>query len=462
MKKIEWVKMVSRRHSVFRADFLDGGTAIKVREMWGVNFGNQMFYSSPKLNAWFCDKKCIDELGKFILNKVKSDSKFIEEIALAQEKSCLNLVKVARKMAAGNLKKASNKQLALRLNKYVLAHYDFCGYFDVSNSIKDIGTQKIKDGLVKLLKEEGKIKLINEYIAELVKPAKQPLTNLEQADLARIVPGDKDALAKHARKYEWLSVYNPDQPALSLAYFEERLGDKLGSGTKNKQLKDLAISKELRGLIGLMKKYIYLHTFRAEMLSKSYFLIKPFLTEIALRWKTDLETVCVMTASEIVTDMKKNTLPDFEEIGRREKTYLHLMKNGVVNIYNGEKAKKLFLKELGSDKRRTVVKQIRGLVVSQGLVVGKVRLVIDKKELAHIKNGEILVTTMTSPDYVQAIKNSGAVVTDEGSLLCHAAIICREMGKPCVVGTKIATSVLKTGDLVKVDAYDGIVKIIKK
>jgi phosphoenolpyruvate synthase/pyruvate phosphate dikinase len=70
----------------------------------------------------------------------------------------------------------------------------------------------------------------------------------------------------------------------------------------------------------------------------------------------------------------------------------------------------------------------------------------------------ILVTNMTHPKDIMYVKKSSAVITDEGSILCHAAVACRELKKPCVVGTKIATKVLKDGDLVEVDAEKGIVK----
>ena len=69
-----------------------------------------------------------------------------------------------------------------------------------------------------------------------------------------------------------------------------------------------------------------------------------------------------------------------------------------------------------------------------------------------------MVAVMTFPNFVQAMERASAFVTDEGGILCHAAIIAREMRKPCITGTKIATKVLKDGDLVEVDADKGIVK----
>ncbi len=69
---------------------------------------------------------------------------------------------------------------------------------------------------------------------------------------------------------------------------------------------------------------------------------------------------------------------------------------------------------------------------------------------------------MTSPNFLQVLKAVNGIITDEGGITCHAAIISRELQTPCIIGTKIATKVLKDGDLVEVDAERGIVKILKK
>jgi pyruvate,water dikinase len=68
---------------------------------------------------------------------------------------------------------------------------------------------------------------------------------------------------------------------------------------------------------------------------------------------------------------------------------------------------------------------------------------------------------MTTPDFVPAMRKAVAIITDEGGITCHAAIVSRELGKPCIIGTKIATKALKDGDVVEVDADNGVVRIIK-
>jgi pyruvate,water dikinase len=110
----------------------------------------------------------------------------------------------------------------------------------------------------------------------------------------------------------------------------------------------------------------------------------------------------------------------------------------------------------------TDIKEFKGQAVSPGIAKGKVKIALLARDSHIIKKGEVLVCSMTSPDYVLAMKKASAIVTDEGGLLCHAAIVSRELGKPCIVGTKIATRVLKDGDLVEMDADKGVIKILKK
>lgn len=115
---------------------------------------------------------------------------------------------------------------------------------------------------------------------------------------------------------------------------------------------------------------------------------------------------------------------------------------------------------------------VKGLPASPGMAAGKCHVITDPKDIDTFKEGEVLVTTMTSPDWVPAMKKAVAIVTDAGGMTCHASIVSRELGIPCVVGTKSrsveATGVLKTGQDITIDArngiiYDGIVAdLVKK
>lgn len=114
-----------------------------------------------------------------------------------------------------------------------------------------------------------------------------------------------------------------------------------------------------------------------------------------------------------------------------------------------------------NDKAIKKTKQVTGRVAQQGVVKGYVRRLMGHKQINQMQKGEILVSPMTIPDFLPAMKKAAAFVTDEGGILCHAAIVARELKKPCIVGTEFATQVFKNGDYVEVDAIRGIVKIIE-
>ena len=100
---------------------------------------------------------------------------------------------------------------------------------------------------------------------------------------------------------------------------------------------------------------------------------------------------------------------------------------------------------------------LQGLAASSGRATGKVRVLDSPDQGDDLKDGEILVARMTSPDWVPTMRRAGALVTDEGGTTCHAAIVSRELGVPCVVGARTATTVLRTGELVTVDGSQGAV-----
>jgi len=99
----------------------------------------------------------------------------------------------------------------------------------------------------------------------------------------------------------------------------------------------------------------------------------------------------------------------------------------------------------------------KGLPVSPGIGTGKVKVILNVKDIDKVKEGDVLVTKMTTPDWVPAMKKAAAIVTDEGGYTCHAAIVSRELGVPCVVGTGNATEVLANVDTVTVDGGKGLV-----
>ena len=100
---------------------------------------------------------------------------------------------------------------------------------------------------------------------------------------------------------------------------------------------------------------------------------------------------------------------------------------------------------------------LKGLGASPGVAGGPVRIVSDEMNLEVVKKGDVMVPAMTSPDMVPAMTRAAAIVTDEGGMTCHAAIVARELGIPCIVGASHATELLKDGEKITVDGSMGVV-----
>jgi pyruvate,water dikinase len=100
---------------------------------------------------------------------------------------------------------------------------------------------------------------------------------------------------------------------------------------------------------------------------------------------------------------------------------------------------------------------VRGLAASTGSASGRVRVLMSPTEGAALQEGEVLVAPMTNPDWVPTIRRAAAVITDGGGMTCHAAIVTRELGVPCIVGARTATTVLHDGQVVTVDGAQGLV-----
>ncbi len=104
--------------------------------------------------------------------------------------------------------------------------------------------------------------------------------------------------------------------------------------------------------------------------------------------------------------------------------------------------------------------EIMGTPASKGIASGIARIVLGPSQFKNFKRGQILVSEMTRPDFLPIMKIAKAIITDEGGLTCHAAIVARELGIPCIVGTQKATSVIQDGQRIEVDANTGKVKLI--
>lgn len=152
----------------------------------------------------------------------------------------------------------------------------------------------------------------------------------------------------------------------------------------------------------------------------------------------------------------------FEAELRQREQFLIMVKDGKETILVSGTAGRKFAEEQGIPLKEEIEgSEIRGQSAYPGVVRGIARLIKNSGQADHINEGDILITYMTTPDFVPLLKKVGAIVTDEGGITCHAAIVARELKKPCVIGTKHAMSVIKDGDTIEVDANTGIIKVIE-
>jgi len=118
--------------------------------------------------------------------------------------------------------------------------------------------------------------------------------------------------------------------------------------------------------------------------------------------------------------------------------------------------RKLFIE---IDRHYKDIKEIQGITAFGGKVSGVARIIKKRADMLDFKQGEIIVSPMTDPSYLSIMKKAKAIITDEGGILCHAAIVARELKIPCIIATKISTRAIKTGDKLKIDATKAKIKV---
>lgn len=209
-------------------------------------------------------------------------------------------------------------------------------------------------------------------------------------------------------------------------------------GTKPEIHVPRPIPAPLRRLARTLQVLVYLRTFRTDVFYELMYCARPVFRSFAKRYGIPFNQLRYYTLHDLILGRPRNFSKTLTFIGVRGQLLQ-------------------FPRRLISDATIRH-EEVRGVVAFQGSVQGVARVVRSPDELGKVRAGDILVTPMTTPAFVLAMKRAGAFVTDEGGITCHAAIVAREMKKPCIIGTKIATQVLKDGDRVEVDATRGIVR----
>jgi phosphoenolpyruvate synthase/pyruvate phosphate dikinase len=196
-------------------------------------------------------------------------------------------------------------------------------------------------------------------------------------------------------------------------------------------------------------------------------LLLPLLHKIALFMEISFDDfIWSYNFTDLLSYLEKGKkLTEKEIIERKRISIIHYKNKKLLYLF-GDKADKYFKQRYQLNEIKN--QELKGMVANRGFVKARARIVLveDYEAFANasksFSDGDILVTTMTSPVMMTLAKRASAIVTDEGGITSHAAVISREFNIPCVVGTHDATRIIKNGDIVEVDANKGIVKIVNK
>lgn len=303
----------------------------------------------------------------------------------------------------------------------------------------------------------------------------------EKADLMELAVKNKldnADINRHYIKYSWINltllagelytvndIRNKIKQLSGNKEIEKELNNIRNGIGENQKLflslkKHYRFSKKFLKLVRLFQSATCFRTARLDWLNQACALMRPMLLEVAKRLGLTSEELIYCLPEEILNSLKRKKMTVAKkEIHRRMNKYLMVTLEGkypqLILGHEIDKIKKSLMHEFAE-------KEIRGTIAYPGIVRGIVKIVKDRTELSKVKENDVLVSKLTTPDFVPAMEMASAIVTDLGGITSHAAIVARELKKPCIIGTRNATQILKDGDLVEVDTNNGVVKILKK
>ncbi len=334
------------------------------------------------------------------------------------------------------------------------------------------------------LKRAGKENEFNRIFTTLSQPSEPSFVAEERMGLlkiAEIVQRNKNdptiptKLQEHARQFHWVTNNYLRTVALGESYFLERVQEILEKNPSNelariqKEIREITPKKQallselndsgISEIVGLIDLFATWQDDRkkANLIADHY--LDVLLQEFAKRGKLSLSETKWLLPKELPALLKGKKFT--KQIKERQRHTAILWTPKGYRMWVGEKAKQV-QKSILKPKENVILDEIRGQCASMGKVVGRVKVIRSAEELERLNDGEVLVTSMTRPEFVAGMKKAAAIVTDEGGITSHAAIVSRELGVPCIIGTKIATKILKDGDLVEVNANHGVVKKIQE
>ena len=450
--------------------------APQVREhfVFWKNGQSHTYFSEKSIARWKEEGKKFGEKGYL--------RKFLNETASIRQEFGEFIKKIENK----DIGTVSNRELLEDFNEYYLKLQRIQALYMAS---QPEGVDFVNTKLSELLRKELQKEDIEEEHKIITSSSKLDLIQQERVDFSRIKEKDNEsevAIKKHAKKYPCF-FFNTYKWESILLYLQQRKKQMTTEESKKEieniyaQKKNMEKKKQelLFTLSNDVKEYatilMELGHDRLELKncwSGAELLALDLFQEIQKRIGLSLEDFfATYTEEDIESALLTGKKLSEEEIRKRKQAMLYKINNGTVTFKSGEEAEKE-IKQLLGTQDFSEQSEVKGMVANSGIISGRVRIVliedIEKfqKALNEFEEGEILITTMTSPNMVPLIKKAAGIITNEGGICSHAAIIAREVTtprkKPCIVGTKDATRIFKTGEYVLMNKESGKVKRITK
>jgi phosphohistidine swiveling domain-containing protein len=211
--------------------------------------------------------------------------------------------------------------------------------------------------------------------------------------------------------------------------------------------------EDTKALLRLARQYLFWRFERVDVHFKAEVMMRGVESRLCDDWGIARQELAWASADEIRDAVSgAGSLPVSEMKRRRENGFDYFVEGGRHHLETAAERRKASRRAKGRIKPGG---SISGSTACPGSAKGTVKVVMSISDIGKVELGDVLITTMTTPDLMLAIERSAAIVTDEGGVLCHAAIISRELDKPCVIGTGSATETFGDGDVVEVNASSG-------
>ena len=493
IKKVQWQYYFARKFSlqrfqvvlrVFISDFY--------WQHFGVRLKNIMMKPEDGGNhAMWMDGKEYDRAIRKIFKVVCCDRKTFLQYQRMIKRTERSWVKAAREVGRAVKSDLTRGQLGKLYNKFIYWHQEhFNKPIWIIFPIEPILSEAVAQALRALLKRAKRREEFDHWLSVIFTPEeKNAITKMHEAMLQLALhlktkntrgSARKRACERLAQVHGFIPCYDVIDPPWDKEHFTRELDQVLFKSAQEirRELLDLRrqyrlshdefqkflkihmMTKRERELFMIAHEFIFLKDDRDDHRRLGSYHARPLFAELGRRWGLSLKEASYCSIEETKQYFVDGITPDRSLIRERVKGYLLLRKNGKNSIIaSGQKMRNILQQELG-DQIMKHANETRGLVASPGKVSGQVVIIHTKHDLRRVRDGAIMVSVTTNPDYVPAMRKCQAIVTDEGGITSHAAIVCRELGIPCVVGTKNGTKVFHDGDKVEVNAKHGIVKKI--